>query len=76
MIETNMTLLGATAIEDKLQEGVPEAIARLLQGCIKVWVLTGDKMGKNTKFVLFTRPQKLRSTLDMPAGSSKKEWLS
>jgi P-type E1-E2 ATPase len=45
MIETDMTLLGATAIEDKLQEGVPEAIARLLQGNIKVWVLTGDKMG-------------------------------
>lgn len=38
-----MTLLGATAIEDKLQEGVPEAIESLRQAGIKVWVLTGDK---------------------------------
>ena len=28
-IEQDMTLIGATAIEDKLQEGVPEAIANL-----------------------------------------------
>ncbi|KAK7886810.1 hypothetical protein WMY93_026431 [Mugilogobius chulae] len=37
------TLLGATAIEDKLQEGVPETIAVLSLANIKVWVLTGDK---------------------------------
>ncbi|CAI9097164.1 OLC1v1033527C5 [Oldenlandia corymbosa var. corymbosa] len=42
-IECNLTLLGATAIEDKLQEGVPEAIESLRQAGIKVWVLTGDK---------------------------------
>ncbi|KAG8188801.1 hypothetical protein JTE90_009192 [Oedothorax gibbosus] len=42
-IETNLTLLGATAIEDKLQEGVPEAISDLLKADIKFWVLTGDK---------------------------------
>lgn len=35
--------MGATAIEDKLQDGVPEAIARLAQANIKIWVLTGDK---------------------------------
>lgn len=28
-IETDMTLLGATAVEDKLQDGVPSTIARL-----------------------------------------------
>uniref|UniRef100_A0A8K9Y1B2 Phospholipid-transporting ATPase n=1 Tax=Oncorhynchus mykiss TaxID=8022 RepID=A0A8K9Y1B2_ONCMY len=36
-------LLGATAIEDKLQEGVPETIAILSLANIKIWVLTGDK---------------------------------
>ncbi|KAK9899263.1 aminophospholipid-transporting P-type ATPase [Cystobasidium minutum MCA 4210] len=43
LIETNLFLLGATAIEDKLQDGVPEAIATLQQAGIKVWVLTGDR---------------------------------
>lgn len=43
LIETNLVLLGATAIEDKLQDGVPETIAALLEAKIKMWVLTGDK---------------------------------
>lgn len=38
-------LLGATAIEDKLQDGVPETIECLKKGNIKIWVLTGDKPG-------------------------------
>ncbi|XP_055880345.1 phospholipid-transporting ATPase ID-like isoform X3 [Biomphalaria glabrata] len=42
-IEQNMILLGATAIEDKLQDGVPETIANLALAGIKIWVLTGDK---------------------------------
>ncbi|XP_052238841.1 phospholipid-transporting ATPase ID-like isoform X1 [Dreissena polymorpha] len=42
-IETNLILLGATAIEDKLQDGVPETIANLAVAGIKIWVLTGDK---------------------------------
>ncbi|TKS73585.1 putative phospholipid-transporting ATPase IM [Collichthys lucidus] len=42
-IEQGLRLLGATAIEDKLQEGVPETIARLSLADIKIWVLTGDK---------------------------------
>lgn len=36
-------MLGATAIEDKLQEGVPDAIHTLQLAGIKVWVLTGDR---------------------------------
>ena len=36
-------LLGATAIEDRLQAGVPETIATLMRADIKIWVLTGDK---------------------------------
>lgn len=43
MIEVNMQLIGATAIEDKLQEGVPDAIHSLAVAGINVWVLTGDK---------------------------------
>uniref|UniRef100_A0A8C7ZEC1 Phospholipid-transporting ATPase n=1 Tax=Oryzias sinensis TaxID=183150 RepID=A0A8C7ZEC1_9TELE len=42
-IERGMKLLGATAIEDKLQEGVPETISKLNLADIKIWVLTGDK---------------------------------
>lgn len=44
-IERDMVLLGATAIEDKLQDGVPQSIANLMLAGIKVWVLTGDKQG-------------------------------
>ena len=36
-------VIGATGIEDRLQEGVPECIEKLSAGGIKVWVLTGDK---------------------------------
>ncbi|KAJ3143147.1 hypothetical protein HK100_008266 [Physocladia obscura] len=43
-IEKNLILMGATAIEDKLQEGVPDCIQTLLAAKIKIWVLTGDKM--------------------------------
>ncbi|KAJ0525871.1 putative P-type phospholipid transporter [Helianthus annuus] len=39
----NLSLLGASAIEDRLQKGVPEAIESLRKANIKVWVLTGDK---------------------------------
>jgi phospholipid-translocating ATPase len=46
-IERDMELLGATGIEDRLQEGVPEAIATLRAAGLKVWVLTGDKQVKN-----------------------------
>ncbi|XP_022742411.1 phospholipid-transporting ATPase 1-like isoform X2 [Durio zibethinus] len=42
-IENNLYLLGASGIEDKLQQGVPEAIESLRTAGIKVWVLTGDK---------------------------------
>uniref|UniRef100_A0A182W6A6 Phospholipid-transporting ATPase n=1 Tax=Anopheles minimus TaxID=112268 RepID=A0A182W6A6_9DIPT len=42
-IECDMQLVGVTAIEDKLQDGVPQTIANLQLAGIKVWVLTGDK---------------------------------
>lgn len=43
-IEKNLTLLGGTAIEDRLQDGVPRTISVLSDGGIKLWVLTGDKV--------------------------------
>ncbi|EJD75125.1 phospholipid-translocating P-type ATPase [Loa loa] len=42
-IETNLILVGASAIEDKLQQYVPETITALLAAQIRVWMLTGDK---------------------------------
>ncbi|XP_015906001.1 phospholipid-transporting ATPase VA [Parasteatoda tepidariorum] len=42
-IERNLELLGATGIEDKLQDGVPQTISSLRAAGIVVWVLTGDK---------------------------------
>ncbi|CAI0379543.1 unnamed protein product [Linum tenue] len=44
LIEKDLILIGATAIEDKLQEGVPACIETLAKAGIKIWVLTGDKM--------------------------------
>ncbi|KAL6901005.1 hypothetical protein ACP4OV_005681 [Aristida adscensionis] len=47
-IEKNLILLGATAVEDRLQKGwgrrVPECIHKLAQAGIKIWILTGDKL--------------------------------
>ncbi|EDL42187.1 Atpase, class VI, type 11C, isoform CRA_a [Mus musculus] len=43
-IETNMNLIGATAVEDKLQDQAAETIEALHAAGLKVWVLTGDKM--------------------------------
>lgn len=43
IIEHDLTLLGATAIEDRLQDGVPDTIHTLQSAGIKVWVLTGDR---------------------------------
>ena len=37
-IEVNLELIGATAIEDKLQDGVPESIEKLRQAGIKVLI--------------------------------------
>ncbi|XP_018319213.1 probable phospholipid-transporting ATPase IM isoform X3 [Agrilus planipennis] len=42
-IETDLTLVGVTAIEDKLQDKVPQTISNLSLAGIKIWVLTGDK---------------------------------
>ncbi|KAL4432018.1 hypothetical protein ABPG74_017754 [Tetrahymena malaccensis] len=42
-IEQNLILYGCTAIEDKLQENVPQTIQKLREAGIQIWMLTGDK---------------------------------
>ncbi|XP_009402930.2 probable phospholipid-transporting ATPase 7 isoform X1 [Musa acuminata AAA Group] len=44
MMERDLILVGATAVEDKLQRGVPQCIDKLAQAGLKIWVLTGDKI--------------------------------
>ena len=43
-LETDFELVGSTAIDDKLQEGVPQAIKMIREAGLKLWVLTGDKI--------------------------------
>ncbi|KAF9918043.1 hypothetical protein BX616_010514, partial [Lobosporangium transversale] len=43
LLEQNLDMTGATAIEDKLQVGVPETIDKLRRAGIRLWMLTGDK---------------------------------
>lgn len=42
-IESDLELIGATAVEDKLQEDVANTLEALRRAGIKIWVLTGDK---------------------------------
>ena len=41
-MERDFDLLGVTAVEDKIQVGVPETVQMLLDGGIRIWMLTGD----------------------------------
>jgi magnesium-transporting ATPase (P-type) len=56
-MEYNLTYLGSSAIEDKLQDGVAETIENIMNANIRVWVLTGDKqetaieIGKSCKLI-------------------------
>ncbi|RNE96924.1 putative phospholipid transporting ATPase-like protein [Trypanosoma rangeli] len=43
MLEKDVDLVGTTAVEDRLQEGVPETLKFFLEAEIVVWMLTGDK---------------------------------
>jgi P-type E1-E2 ATPase len=43
LIESNLVLIGSTAVEDKLQEDVALTLETVRKAGIKVWVLTGDK---------------------------------
>uniref|UniRef100_A0A1A7XM33 Phospholipid-transporting ATPase n=1 Tax=Iconisemion striatum TaxID=60296 RepID=A0A1A7XM33_9TELE len=62
-VETGMSLIGATAVEDRLQEEAAETMEALQRAGMKVWVLTGDKMetAKSTCYAcgLFQRKTEL-----------------
>jgi len=44
MIETNLQILGITAVEDRLQEGVADTVQTLRKANINFWLITGDKV--------------------------------
>ncbi|XP_067116303.1 phospholipid-transporting ATPase IH isoform X2 [Osmerus mordax] len=44
LVEKDLILLGATAVEDRLQDKAADTIESLHKAGMKVWVLTGDKM--------------------------------
>jgi phospholipid-transporting ATPase len=44
LVERDLKILGATGIEDKLQDDVGVTISFMKKAGIKVWVLTGDKV--------------------------------
>jgi phospholipid-translocating ATPase len=51
-LQTNMALIGGTAVEDKLQDCVGETIAELLDAGVRIWMLTGDKVETAKKIAL------------------------
>lgn len=63
LIECNMHLLGATAIEDRLQDGVADCISSLRAAGINFWVLTGDK--KETAISVGLASQVMDDTMDV-----------
>jgi phospholipid-transporting ATPase len=78
MIEKDLVLLGATAIEDKLQDGVPDTIHTLMEAGIRVWVLTGDRqetainIGFSCKLIT---PDMLMLVCNEPTHFETKEFL-
>ncbi|CAK9172986.1 unnamed protein product [Ilex paraguariensis] len=51
-LEHNLELLGVAAIEDRLQDGVPETIETLRKAGINFWMLTGDKQNTAIQIAL------------------------
>jgi phospholipid-transporting ATPase len=70
-VENSLTILGASAIEDKLQQGVPEAIESLRTAGIKAWVLTGDKQ-ETAISIGYSSKQSSRKSLEDALVASKK----
>ncbi|KAJ6683377.1 hypothetical protein OIU85_007098 [Salix viminalis] len=51
-LEKDLEVLGVTAIEDRLQDGVPETIYTLRKAGINFWMLTGDKQNTAIQIAL------------------------
>ena len=43
-VESDLLLIGCTAVEDMLREDVPKVISNFKEANIKVWMLTGDNV--------------------------------
>ena len=43
-LETDLILIGSSAVEDKLQDGLRNSIRSMRRAQMQIWVLTGDKM--------------------------------
>ena len=75
LIENNLTLIGGTVVEDKLQDKVPETIKELRSAGIKIWVLTGDKLDTAENIGhscnLLSKEQKLFTLKVMPGDNEK-----
>ena len=67
-VEHSLQILGATALEDKLQEGVPEAIETLHKAGIKLWILTGTSthiVGMLCWYSLFRVGDKVQTAIEI-----------
>ena len=62
-IENNLSLIGVSAIEDKLQQNVPETIDLLMNANIRIWVLTGDKQETALEIARMSKLLKENATL-------------
>jgi len=78
-MEHSLTLCGITAIEDKLQDGVPNAIVSLKAAGIRFWVLTGDKTETAVEIAracrLFTECTRLAFLINVESVEQAKEQL-
>lgn len=71
LLEQHLDMVGASAVEDKLQDGVPETIEKMRQAGIKVWMLTGDKRETAINIAHSTRlcgPETAIHVLDVQGG--------
>jgi hypothetical protein len=80
-LEQDLRLLGATAIEDRLQDGVPETIADLKKAGIKIWVATGDKLetaigGFLLTYPVFFFPRDFVKKIDCAVSSHRTQYKS
>ncbi|WYZ41964.1 hypothetical protein EsH8_V_000859 [Colletotrichum jinshuiense] len=65
IIEQSLNLLGASAVEDKLQKGVPETIDKLRRANVKICMLTGDKRETAINIAHSTRICGLESSISV-----------
>ncbi|EYB97077.1 hypothetical protein Y032_0143g2374 [Ancylostoma ceylanicum] len=72
-IEKDLTLIGVSAIEDRLQKDVPETVARLLSADIRVWVLTGDKLETAVNIGNSCRLLSVRAPMMVLSSNTEKE---